>query len=485
MLHLFELIKKWCFKGVKATSDFMDTAYFGLLLAAVELCCYYLEIDLVSIIVISLFMTFALIFKKNLNCFICLLLFLSTMISLGKSPGNTEVKSNFYFQPEVYITCIVAASVPIVLVIYRLVKNFAEHKIEYNLMFISTGILCIAFFLNGVFSDTYTPLDAAFGIFMIFFFFCLFYALLPNLEINHDSLIIIAKQVAAFSLVPLIELCVFYIVSLTGGISFETRSILFLGWGNRNTIGMLLSIAFFFVLFLAIYEKKSSLKKMFIVWIFVVLGGVIASFSRQAYFALIVAGFAFLVLLFFKTKGKIKIICVSIIGGAVGIVLVGFLILCFTGYFDTLDKEIINGMSDGRITLWEKAIKAFVSYPLFGSGFYFIGGDPKVQLSNVMPYCCHNTVLQMLSACGLFGILCYLFYRFTTVKEIIKNYHPMKLFLIMTVFTILIMSLLDIHIFDLLGSAIYVSLLAAALAPYKDENKVDLEEKKIDTEEKI
>ena len=56
--------------------DFFDTPYFALVVGVIELLFYYLGIDLVTIVVISLVTSFAFLFKKNLNSILVIFLFM-------------------------------------------------------------------------------------------------------------------------------------------------------------------------------------------------------------------------------------------------------------------------------------------------------------------------------------------------------------------------------------------------------------------------
>ena len=215
--------------------------------------------------------------------------------------------------------------------------------------------------------------------------------------------------------------------------------------------------------------------------------GCIFSFSRQAYVCGGVLTIAYLVYSLIRSNGKKRIIyTASLATVSVGII-VAVIVLCVNGYFEELLLDNLISFGDGRINLWSKAFEMFKANPIFGGGFYYLGGDPKVQLDNVMPLCCHNTILQMLSACGLVGLATYLAYRFMTIKIIVKNFDSYKLYPVLGVAVILITSLLDIHLFDLFGSSFYIILLAMAVSPKSEaiekENSVNSENIKIDFNE--
>lgn len=480
-------IKNKARKIIDSISKFMDTMYFALALVGLELFCYYLELDLLIIIVVSLTVTFALLFKKDLNCLFFIFLIMSSMISLGNSPGNSPLKSYYYFEPGVYITCIFAAAIPVIIATVKGIKNIVKGNFKSPALLITIFALCIALFVNGIFSELYEPLDALFGIFMVFFFGIFFIAIAPQMKINKETIIGISRQITIYALVPIIELSVYYLLTFFEGMNFESRTLIFLGWGNRNTIGLLFLLCFCFIIALINLETIKPFKiASYVIGVLTILG-CIFSFSRQAYVCGGVLTIAYLVYSLIRSNGKKKIIYIASLATVSVCAIVGVIVLCVKGYFQELLLDNLISFGDGRINLWSKAFDTFKANPIFGGGFYYLGGDPKVQLDNIMPLCCHNTILQMLSACGLVGLAAYLVYRFMTVKIMIKNFDSYKLYPVLGVAVILITSLLDIHLFDLFGSSFYVILLAMAVSSKSEinekEDNANTENIKIDSSE--
>ena len=102
-----------------------------------------------------------------------------------------------------------------------------------------------------------------------------------------------------------------------------------------------------------------------------------------------------------------------------------------------------------------------------GSGFYVhytytgaLGFFPKM---------CHNTVLELMAACGIVGLAVYLVHRVQTVISFFKNITMERSFIALTILPILILSLLDVHIFVIFPTLIYSGLLAVLI---KSQNKL-------------
>ena len=454
-------------------SKFMETPYFALLLCFLEVLCYYLSLDLFIIITVSFFISFGFLFKKNLNCLLVIFLFMASMISLKNSPANIDMNSNntFFFEPSSYITCFIAVAIPVLIVLARAIQNFILGKISFGWTSFSTILLGVIFLFNGAFSNSYNNLNFLFGLFMLFFFTIFYFSVYPDVSINKESIVFISRQVGFYILVPAIEMFIYYIRYFVDGNIITSRLDIFLGWGNRNTIGLLFVICFCFLIYMARCEKNIYFKVYSYILCFLVFVGIMMSFSRQTYlfFWLLISSYFLISAIKGNKATKLRYL-----------ILLGLWILCSFGSllalscFGVLDMLEMKVFGVERITLLKEAFDAFVANPIFGSGFYFVGSDPVVQLDAILPYFCHNTLLEMLGACGILGLLSYGFYRFNTIKEIFKNFCIEKVPVIMALSIIILMSLFDIHIFDLMGSAIYIVLLSMAVS--KKENAVIVEE---------
>ena len=449
-------------------SNFFDTPYFALCLAAIELFCYVLALDLVIIVFISICLTFAFLFKKQLNCVLVLFLFMATMISVKHSPANVDPNSgrNYFFNTYVYVTCIIATAIPGTIVVARLIENFIRKRIAFDSVFFSTICLGAAFLLNGLFSENYSLQDFMFGGFMVFFYVILFFAMLPWLKINKTTIRQIALQVLSFSIIPVVEIIYFYILFFSKGNTLDPYLDVFVGWGNGNTLGMLFIVIFCFVLYLIQAENNKIIKSLYFVFSFLLIVCIIATFSRAAYLFIIVLFFTYflgLIIIFKSFKQKKNIVYFGCLAGFALVAIVAGLL---SGFFDSVG---INFDSGGRFRLWKSAFETLKIYPVFGGGFYFLGGDPTIKLQSIMPYCCHNTIIEMFGACGLLGGISYLIYRFFGLKKICKNITTERFYVFVACLMMILMSLLDIHIMDLLGSAIYVTLLTMSLSKTDDD----------------
>ena len=457
-------------------SDFFDTPFFSLALVVIELGCYFLSLDLAIIIILSLCISFAFLFKHNLNCTLALFLFLSSMISLKNSPSGDSngVQSLYYFQPQIYITCIVFASIPVLITIIKAVENLITKKVPFSPFIISALTFGLVVLMNGCFRNEYNPLDLMFGLFMFFFFVVLLIAIVPYVFIDKDSLLTISRQVSIYLLVPIVEIFVYYLGFIINGNLITTRLDVFVGWGNRNTLGMLFTVMLPFIFYLIKKEESKIFKSLAISLLVIVLSCIALCFSIQAYIFVFFLLVIYLFFLFKTSENKNK----KIFGIASGLLLfVGFS-LFFAGYLT--GKIDVFGFSStkSRFDLWTDALDSFANFPMFGGGFFFLGGDPEIELYSIMPYCCHNTFFELLGACGLFGLIAYAFYRFASFKRIFSDLTIEKFYPFLALCLIILMSLFDIHLFDFFGSALYTVLLCLSMAKtskYKEETNCNLQ----------
>lgn len=448
--------------GIECVSNYLDTPFFALFLLILEIFCYYFSLDLVAIIIVSFFLSFSFLFKKNLNCLLILFLFLATTISLKNSPANEfSLSNNFYYKTSSIIVCAIAAFIPISIAIGRMIYNFFLKKIKIDGMTLSVIFFGVALLTNGLLNEKYNYSNLVFGLSMFFFFVILFLAVYPCISLNKSNILAVSRQVAIYSILLFIENLILYLTFFIEKKPFYYRTDIFFGWGNENTIGMLFLITFCFLIYLLINEPNKKLKIFW--WVLGIFNFVftILLVSRQIYVFLLASLLIFLILgLIFSKKDKKKFFVFGLLALFFFIILV-IIIFNFLGKLDVLFKELFE---DERFALWKKSIDSFKKYPIFGAGFYFMGGDPTVRLESIMPFCSHNTIFELIGACGIIGISTYLIYRVFTIKRIAGNFSLYRLSAICGCVTIVSLSLLDIHIFDFFGSGIYVILLCQSMS---------------------
>ena len=134
----------------------------------------------------------------------------------------------------------------------------------------------------------------------------------------------------------------------------------------------------------------------------------------------------------------------------------------FGGVASMLFENFFYG--SGRSTLYENAIQTFMANPVFGDGFYRdLAEDPGAVGVPLVPDMYHNTILELMAVGGLVATIPYVIHRVHTVISFIKNPNENRFYVALTLFALLILSLLDNHIFYILPTLFYTFLTAVLI----------------------
>lgn len=318
---------------------------------------------------------------------------------------------------------------------------------------VSVAILCAAMFCNGAFHTPYYAMNFWYvGTFFLAtaflgFLFVEFRRLDPGSTdrflycVMVTGLLVLAELIAAyFTTVQFVD----------GKVVKETVVV---GWGVWTNVGGMLAFLMP-ACFRFAYDRRHG-------WIYFLLGlamfaGTLMSQSRGA---LLVGGVILLICLAMLCTGgpnrrQNRILTAGVL--AVGIVGAIVLVARSSGL---IRNFLETGMNDnGRFDLWKAGLEHFRQAPIFGSGFY----DSFVNEWNVVvyPYLYHNTLVQMLGACGLVGFAAYLWHRIVTVRLAWKHRHSVQTrFLAVCVLGLLLFSLIDVLLFKTYPTIIYTLMI--------------------------
>ena len=146
---------------------------------------------------------------------------------------------------------------------------------------------------------------------------------------------------------------------------------------------------------------------------------------------------------------------------------------------DLILQLVANGeiTGSGRTSLWKGGFEYFKSSPVFGVGFYsdlyadYLGGFNGFSGMSFIPHMCHNTVIQLMSACGIVGLITYLVHRVQTVISFFRNVTYDRTFIALTMLSLIGLSLVDNHLFNIFPTIIYACLTAVLCASGKREKE--------------
>lgn len=447
--------------AVKYIKAALLSKYFPFVTAAVVLACYYLSLDLVAILYIGVTGTLITLLSDDITPLITDLLFVRVTLSWKHSPDGSKGNSDYFSRPEILTPIIIITVIFLSALIYRLVIACIRKKFRFSPTFFTLCGLCAALLLNGAFSKYYNALSFMYGAVLTVLFLGLFAVFKDNITANKKTFEHIAYGFTAFSVLLLVELAVLYIAKDNLFIRIkDDRNLISFGWGPYTSYGVQLAMCIPAVFYLATKKKYGVVYTAYSVFLFL---GVILCCSRQAMISAAIIYPVCALILIIKGGCKIANLCIIAAALIAGIVTVGILQDKIFDFFRTIFSNVfqngeLNG--SGRMLLWRQAIDDFRQCPIFGVGFYK-GKTGGLHLgSRLTPVMYHNTVLQMLGACGIAGLAAYTAHRVQTAVCYFKNVTVERTAVALIIAVLLINSLMDIHLFNIFPTAVYSLLLA-------------------------
>lgn len=466
--------------GLKAIGEYVENSkithvlrralssyFFPLVTACVSVVCYYLGWDIVTIWYMCICGTAIMVCCKDVTPVICIFLFLNILVSVKHCPINMGAASDYFTRPAVLGQAIVAVAFFVGSMVFRLVTGIVSRRFRLSPFFFGMVALCVAFAFGGLFSTQYTPLNLMYGLALSVTILGIFTFVCGNIQIDGKTFVKLAYYlVALFAAVAfelLIAYCTYEGLIVNGQV---IRSLLFFGWGTYNQMGMLLTVTMPAWFYLA---GKSKYGIAYLMGALLNLVACYLCFARQAMVMGSVIFVACCVWLLVCDKGKKRIINASVMAGIliIAAIVLGVMHKEVAHFFSSLWDSLKTG--NGRIALWKDGLRNFLSKPIFGVGFYKPSaayGDVGYygdSISYSIPRMCHNTIFEIVSACGLFGLITYVIHRTQTVISLINKVTHERVFVAMTMCALLLVSLLDNHIFYFLPTIIY-AVLAALLS---------------------
>ena len=358
--------------------------------------------------------------------------------------------------------------------IYFFVKKKIYRKLtpKSTPILLPTAAFSVAMLLNGAFSSDWTYQNLIFAFLstlVYFFFFLIIYHGFSEKETSEELGRYFAYISLLMAAIIVCEMAHLFITSdkifVDGSIDKERVA---LGWGIWNLMGTSLSVLIPSLFYGAMVNKYPWLYfgAATVTYLFAVL-----TMSRNALvFATLAYGACIIISCFVgKNKKAYRIITAAGVAAILlfALVFFGKIKLILGDYFD-------RGFSDnGRYALWELAVETFKKAPVFGNGFYGFFTDAVFEFGGV-PRMAHNTILEILAAMGVFGILAYLWYRVETVRLFVRRPSIMKTMLGLSILVFLLGSLLDNFVFNI-HPPLYYSVALAIVCRSEAEKRMCIE----------
>ena len=469
------------FRSNKNRNQFLYSPFCIILLGIMTFAAFAYSKELLFYGFVTAYALYVIAFCHDLSPIMPLFLFCYVTPSLSNNPGMSE-DGVFYGTSRIIILCYAA-----IVIIALLIRITFDQSIGWAKLFkmrrsLLGGMLALgaAYLISGIGSQYFfqdlsrNTVFALIQFLSIFFLYFVFSATVDWKKFNFDYFAW-SGLVAGF--VVLAELAWLYVTQeiwIDGAIF---RYALYTGWGTYNNMGAIIVAAIPFAFYLAQKKKHNSI---YLILAALLMVGVVFSCSRSC------MGFAFLTTLLsciyalVKTENKKEFAITSILM-AVPFVIAAIMLWDraadifqhIPSIMDSVDGQTVYGDS-GRLEMYKEGIKRFLQKPIAGQGFFsrdyaFPEFSTVESFSNFFPPRLHNTIIQILSTCGIIGILAYAYHRTQTVCLLVKKRSIENVYIGIYLLGLLGMSLLDCHFFNV-GPTLFYSI-ALAVAEFAQSKK--------------
>ncbi|MBE6674486.1 MAG: hypothetical protein E7596_05220 [Ruminococcaceae bacterium] len=431
--------------------SFLNGYYYPLLIFLTALMAHTFSLELLGAAIFFITATAGFIFCEDLKFLISPLIMFILMFS------QKSVASGIFFTKPYLIAMVCCAIYIIALffahfIIYKKLINFKSFL--KSKLFLGYILISVAFLLNGFLNfDEYSFGNIVFALALIGSFGVVF--LIFNINLNSENLVkYLFFVLYLVSLLVTLELffSFFNQIRIVNG-EIVKESIL-LGWGMWNNVGGMLS----FLLPIHFYYASTTKKFGFLFYGSGILSylAIVLTLSRSSLLvsSLIIVACAIIGCFCGENKKINRIITASVaIIGCVGI------IVLWEKISGILGDYIARGFDDnGRFEIYKKGFKNFLSNPIFGGGFCSVDAQEH-QFISFLPDRYHNTIIQLLGACGIVGLSAYLFHRYQTIKLLWQKRSLSVVFAFLCILSLLLTSMLDNHFFNIYPGFIYTLIL--------------------------
>ena len=310
---------------------------------------------------------------------------------------------------------------------------------------LSSGLIFFAITLlfNGFGFEGYTIKNLWFAAAEAFAFLFIYFYFIATLSDEDSGFEYFCHASAVSLLIVFIEVSVKFFGAAYGK-EFVNKGDIFLGWGVSNNIGVIFVLTMPACAYLAIKSKNAL--HGFVYFSLVSLGafGTLFSLSRGSILTAVAVLITIAVYVLIKKRSDKKIMFSLVAVVIASLILTLSVWGLIPKFFDFLLKTKMDDR--GRFELWEIGFKWFMKSPAFGVGFgYDDSSFAKNFFFGLITF--HNTPIQLLATCGLFGLSGYIVMRAQTIMLFIEKPNEPRYFMAVAVGALIVNSLLDNHIF--------------------------------------
>ena len=454
---------------IRTINDFLNSPWFIFIMAILVVVANTFALELTVYWICTAIAVFTSIFGKDYLCYTPMLVGCYITPNFKNNPGRYDT-SLFSFTGGGK-TLFFMAGLIVVALLFRLLvdRNMrrsmfkTKRKLLWGML-----ILGVAYLLSGVGVAGYTAVavkNIRFALLQFVAIFVPYFLLSGGIKWEDVSKRYCAYVGLMMGLVVGIELVGVYLTNDVFVNGVFVRENIFTGWGICNNMGVLISMAIPFAFYFIYRDERPVLFNMIAVALCVFS---VLTTSRACILASTAIYIACLIIIFVKAPcRRVKIITVINI-----FLLIATLSVMGILTYKALTTAFATGFnSASRLRLYWLGFEIFSQDPVFGSSFYTLNDLAHGQNANwiwsqiggfneIIPGRWHNTIIQMLAACGIVGLVAYFIHRIQTVVLFAKKPTVEKMFIGLSIAVLLAMSLLDCHFFNIGPILFYSPALA-------------------------
>lgn len=337
-------------------------------------------------------------------------------VVLYKNDDSLEIKSN-RIRPVIYVfilfemvmllqttysnlgTIITGALSGLLIMTYLMESHYIKKNSSIVLIFCYAGLL----FFSTIFRTNITSKLFQFFVYVILFI------LLTSLELNDREARWILNGFVIASIFYSIMIILYRINNPTTYI--HSRIVILGSEIDPNYIGLPLIVSFSILFYEVLHQDKKILK---VLEILILTLAVLLTSSRGNFLSLMVCAILN-ILFFFKSHTlawykKMAILVATII---VFFAFYNFASSSYNSYLMRILSFSSDDISNGRYTLWSEAFDLWWDYPILGGGFEALGRAVNKGA--------HNTYIQILCDTGIVGLILFISFLFSFVRQSFKN----------------------------------------------------------------
>ena len=301
--------------------------------------------------------------------------------------------------------------------------KFKLFKLTIPLIMVSVALFAGG--LGSISVDSYVSSFAfilALGPLMLLFYYIMMLYFCPTPDVDARKYVCIIMTVLAAILCGEV---ITFIVRFEKPLIDLIRDPFILGWGNRNTVGLIFTLTIPLTFYLA-YCKKHVMAICLYLFAIIQYTLIAIMFTRSGLISCTFVLTLSIIYTFWKGKNKSSLIyAIAIIFALVSIFalmnpdIINAIIMKF--------KDMANMDSTGRIELYIEAFKLFLADPIFGVGLGYVGNithKPEFAI-----YWFHSTIMQVIGSMGIIGIIAYTTLYISRGIQLFKNFSNFNMLL--------------------------------------------------------